>query len=387
MENIEKDVIEKFNFLLEKFSKRYDGLQISSVKDISKIPITKREDITDFDVKNCPVRPSIISNTSGTEGANSQIFYSRIESLEQIFNRLYSLFSAAGIDIDKDIILDITDIPLLPFINPKGKYFTVCNCGMYNKIKKEMVRSNLDKLKPSVLFAYPSLLSDFLDDISEEHISCIRNIILTGQPINEHMRKKIHDKIKDAEIHMLYASTEFAFIAVQEKESSSDFLLAEEGLFLEITNKEGSFREGKGELLVTDFNNLSMPVIRYRVGDVVEIISKNGKRYLRWLGRTGYYIKINGAVEPKQEIKDFTYSILNHENYVIEVYQDDNLKDYLIIKVKGDEKHFPKLRNAFKEIYGIDSEITIFDKQPVSHTGKKINIIDKRNLEDYDQSC
>lgn len=129
----------------------------------------------------------------------------------------------------------------------------------------------LVKYSPKEIFAYPSSLFVLAKYIVDNGLKPINvNLVMTTA---EHLSNEQARYITQAFIGPLvnqYGCTEMAFFAFGEM-AKDMFFEPEHGL-VEVEDETGELLEyGEGDLIATGLINMSMPIIRYRVGDNVKL--------------------------------------------------------------------------------------------------------------------
>ena len=98
-------------------------------------------------------------------------------------------------------------------------------------------------------------------------------IIPTAQIVSETGRK-IAEKVFGGKVYDKYASAEFSGIGYQ-CEQQNLYHVHAENLLVEVLKDGKRLSNGIGEAVVTDFSNRSTPLIRYRIGDVIEATTES----------------------------------------------------------------------------------------------------------------
>jgi len=117
-----------------------------------------------------------------------------------------------------------------------------------------------------------------------------------------------------------YGSSETGLIAIQNP--CGEFVLNTDTLYTEVVDGENQpVPDGTlGKILITDLFNKAHPFIRYEIGDLGSISTKNGKRILEQLqGRTSDIARLpNGKVIPGLTFYYVTKSVINDQSSVTE---------------------------------------------------------------------
>lgn len=101
-----------------------------------------------------------------------------------------------------------------------------------------------------------------------------KGVLSSAQMLTKQTRKEIEDSL-GAKVHDKYGAREFSGIAYQCKESSYKHVM-DESYIVEILKDGRPAEPGEtGEVVITDLNNYSVPLIRYRIGDLAEAVNSN----------------------------------------------------------------------------------------------------------------
>lgn len=120
----------------------------------------------------------------------------------------------------------------------------------------------LHSFKAAYLYGYVSVIDVFADFLLQHELPpprSLRSIITTSEVLTQGVKDKIQS-VFNAKVFNEYGCGEVGSIA-HECEEGSMHVMAD-NLYLEVDGGHSS-----GELVVTDFFNMAMPLIRYRLGD------------------------------------------------------------------------------------------------------------------------
>ncbi|MFA6030859.1 MAG: hypothetical protein WC969_13455 [Elusimicrobiota bacterium] len=113
------------------------------------------------------------------------------------------------------------------------------------------------------------------------HWPSVRRVVCVGAQLTEGMRLELEDDFA-CQVRNLYASTELGYVGLSCEASGTAVHVDEERCLVEV--------DPSGELVVTDFENLCMPMIRYRTGDLGEWVGHCS------CGRPGRLLRLHGRV-------------------------------------------------------------------------------------------
>ena len=132
--------------------------------------------------------------------------------------------------------------------------------------------ADLRRHKPGLLFGHAHSLYLLACALKKGGIDDIRpnGIVSTAMPLHDYQRKVIED-VFGVPATNRYGCEEVSLIACQ-CEKSQGMHVAAESVYTEIQPRAGA--QDSGPLLLTDLSNFAMPLIRYKVGDVVTMSGK-----------------------------------------------------------------------------------------------------------------
>jgi phenylacetate-coenzyme A ligase PaaK-like adenylate-forming protein len=379
--------IKKVSYLLQVFSKRDDRyrIRLRSWNDFRNIPIAHKKDIKRFAKAGLVRNAFNLTATSGSTSSRMIISHSR-KSYEDHLLRLVRLYRQVGVK-EGMLCLNLCAYEL----NSGGRLmeaaFKAAGCGVIpfgppttpDKVLElaQLVRT----LKPVVINAYTNQLFDVFTVLGRKH--SIRQCLVTAEPLWSDYRRRI-EKMGGVAIHDHYGAMEISGLAIALKPDDLYMRVIANGLLLEVLDDSGSATHtGIGKLLVTDLNNVSMPFIRYCLGDRVELVRRQGALWIKVLGRTEDSLLINGVVVLKQELIRAVNDFLGHPGFFF-VIDKHPLKYYdkLIINVVDGKVHqFQDMAEAVIKATGLDRCISIREHQgilPRTINGKIKYFIDAR---------
>jgi len=127
----------------------------------------------------------------------------------------------------------------------------------------------LQKYRPAYLYGYVSVIEILADFILEHKLPALdglRAVITTSEVLSPAARLKIRAAL-GVDVFNEYGCGEVGSIA-HECEQGGMHLMSD-NLYVEFDSSES--QAGEGEIVVTDFYNYSMPLIRYKIGDYASV--------------------------------------------------------------------------------------------------------------------
>ncbi len=254
--------------------KSFDDIHIIPV--LTKDILTERQDDLISDEYS---KSNLLLDTSGGSTGKPTVFYkdlnrNNIRRADQIrhdrwsgwdIGKKYALLWGAPKDnshydnlkeriyfryIERNIILDAFDITDEKYISFTG---------------------TLEKYKPSMILGYANLLyryALFLNEKMPDHKIRPEGIVSSAETLTDEMRKVIENAFK-CKVLNRYGSREVGLIA-SECKSQMGLHINIDNLYVEVvdSNYMSLAADEEGTILVTDYYNLGMPLIRYELGDV-----------------------------------------------------------------------------------------------------------------------
>ena len=176
---------------------------------------------------------------------------------------------------------------------PWGKY-RFSTLYMTEENMKYYVES-INQIKPSFIRAYSAGALTLAQYIQRNQLKLkfqLKGIYLTSESFSEQSRQFISDVFKCPVVGQ-YGHTEMSVFAIQHKDDSVYECVPLYG-YTEILDEQGQHvKEGEtGEIVVTGFNQIGLPFIRYKTGDLATYKGcKNGIVYIDAIqGRTVDYL-------------------------------------------------------------------------------------------------
>lgn len=356
---------------------------ITSYEDFSKLPITTKEQLQQYneDFISIP-QEQIIDHvtTSGTLGAPVS-FYLNEYDLERLAENESRSFKLAGITRqDKVLITTTLDRRFMAGM----AYFL----GL-RKLGAGAIRTggglpglqweSIFRFKPKYIIAVPSFLLKLIQYAEENQIdyqsSSIRSAICIGEPLRtsnfelNSLGQKI-SSLWDIELFSTYASTEMA-TAFTECNKHQGNHVPEDLIFTEVLDQDGNHvAEGEiGELIVTPLNVQSMPLIRFATGDMLTYTDTacecgwKGRRLGPVIGRKQQKIKLKGTSLYPQHIIEILNRFNGFQNFIIEVSLDKNGVDRLKILIPESFREIESLKEHLKAFLNVLPEISFKDSK------------------------
>jgi phenylacetate-CoA ligase len=127
----------------------------------------------------------------------------------------------------------------------------------------------LKKCNPDIIHTYPSILSILSKEVEEQNIAGIKpRLILTdGETSSDYSMNRI-SKIFSSDIYRMYGTEECGRFSFECKEHSGYHIISD-AIIIEVVKDDRNVSEGEeGEIIATNLFNYTMPLIRYKLGDI-----------------------------------------------------------------------------------------------------------------------
>lgn len=229
--------------------------------------------------------------------------------------------------------------------NPNTSHFSIINPSLnYSFWKKIFVSGNnsfdketissLSNYTVPLLYGRPRTLLEFAKQqelLIGKNSMQVLTILTSGDNLYPDQRQKLESWFQ-SKVYNAYVSQEGGFMGIECSYKSGIHIFPNRAIIEILTSKNELLKEGKGEIIVTNLENWSMPFIRYQTGDmgtVKEVYCKcgfHGMSLIEMKGRDSEYFVIGNKKVNPTVIKDI------FENLPIKQYQIKQIsKDHFII--------------------------------------------------------
>lgn len=247
---------------------------IETLNDLIKIPITTKEKIQEnypdrIVSRNINIDKCDVVSTTGSTGMPLKICFSNKERsyLGALFNYFYS---EAGVNWNDQIFMirhfptslrkDLRD-------RLKLKYFGIKSISVFDTI--ERIIDALIKINPAYIITFPSMLTLIAEEIKAKNIPDIKpkKIFAMSETLTDSLRSRL-SKVFNSDVIGHYGSEEFGTLAFECKQHTGYHIIADHAVIEIIKDHQNIDSSKMGEVVVTGLNNFTMPLIRYKLGDI-----------------------------------------------------------------------------------------------------------------------
>jgi len=317
----------------------FNAASISSLEDLSSLPVTTKEDLQKFNMDFlCVEQEKIVDyiTTSGTTG-DPITFVATEKDLQRLADNEYASFICAG-GTSRDIYQLMLTLDrrfmagLAYFLGLRKLGAGIIRVGPGNVL---LQFDTIQRTSPTVLVTVPSFLLKLIDYAQEHQINLsetsVKSAICIGEPIRDSKFRlnKLGRRIKnnwDIKLYSTYASTEMG-AAFTECSAGAGGHLNPEMIVVEfLDDKNRPVGEGElGEVTITSLAVEGMPLVRFKTGDICQHFTEPctcGRSTLRVgpiVGRKNQMIKFKGTTLFPPAFYEILNEIEEVENYIVVV--------------------------------------------------------------------
>jgi len=389
-----KHAYENVPFYHRKFDKA--GIKpddVKSVADLAKVPMTIKSEVQassleDIVARGVDVNRCVKNTTSGSTGVPLTTF---IDDRTLDFDRgvWIRAFLENGLRLrDKRVI--ITDPRNIPTNRGWTQHLGIVRTeylSIFDDTRRQL--SFIEKCKPNVIEGYPSSLAIIANSRKRFGHKVQPRLVFSLAEILDKGSRKLISSAFDAELFDYYGSSEFSLMAWECREHNG-YHINVDSVIMEFVNNEDAVASGeRGEIVCTSLVNQTMPLIRYRIGDVGVPVDEQcscGTTFPLMKiveGRCDdFLVTMNGRVISPTIF--FPYPFRTFEGITqFRVIQEkrDKLTLQLVIgeTFSNDGQFFEKARREIRKLFGEDMQVEfqILEKIPRDPSGKLRKIISK----------
>ena len=245
---------------------------IKTVHDLQKIPTITKETVRKnypdnivakgVDITKCHTR-----STTGSTGIPLKI-HQNAKELDYFVSANVFVWLSQGLRLrDKFVGIRHEGFHVTNTLLKKIRIFNFENISIFNPL--EDIIEALKDSNPDIITSYPSMLLLLSEEIESRNITGIspRIIRSVGETLNEYTRKKIGGTF-NSQILAQYGSEEFGALAFECIEHSGYHVVSDAVIIEIVKDHKHVAHDEEGEIVVTGLYNYTMPLIRYKIGDI-----------------------------------------------------------------------------------------------------------------------
>ena len=385
-----------------------DISKINTIESLQGIPFTEKNDLQRYnDDFLCVPKEKIVDyiTTSGTTG-EPVVFACSEKDLQRLAYNEKISFMCAGLRPGNILQLMTTMdkrfmAGLAYFLGIRELGASIIRVG--NGIP-ELQWDTIQRMKPDTIMCVPSFILRLIQYAEEHNIdyrnSSVKRIIGIGEGLRDQefnlnlLGSKIKEKW-DIDLYATYSSTEMS-TTFPECEYGCGGHHHPELIIVEIIgDNDKPVKDGEvGEVVITTLGVESMPLLRFRTGDMASIHTepcKCGRHSFRispLVGRKNNMIKLKGTTIYPPAIFDILDNTDYVENYVVYVDYNSAGTDEVTVKIglkyKPNFDAVKELKDRFRARIRVACEIEIADVNEIQKINypatsrKPVKFIDKR---------
>lgn len=326
--------------IIAKMNKLIGKKKIKSIDDWKKIKITTKKYLFESLV---PKKFAELRITSGSTGEPLYVFYSK-EAVDGFISRTRKSIKLSGVS-KKDIVLN-----LFAYGNyvPGSMYERAClleeipvlPLGAPNTYPKEKIIDVILKVKPTVWFSVPSYALGLLEVLNtiDPKIKP-KKVVVAGEMLLDSYISRFNNL--GVEVINHFGLTECPAIGISKKDNPKIIEVINEDLYVEAVEIND-----KLQLVVTDLNNLSTPIIRYNTKDILDNIKSNedgSVREFTIIGRDDDLVKLQGMLTSKTKIEEVLSKYTNEFIVNFKIKENKDCVEFILpSKFEDKEKELIK---------------------------------------------
>ena len=373
---------------------------IQSLSDIEKLPILTKAIIqkrTDDMIATNFSKSALVKDSSGGSTGEPTVYYKdlarhNLRRADQIRHDRWTGWDIGkrkaliwGAQRDLKAVQSFREHILATYIERQWEL------DAFEMSDAEMARftEQLEKLQPSMILGYANALdlyATYLLKHNPNHKIKLDGIVSSAETLTEDKRERIESALH-CKVLNRYGSREVGLIASECKQQKGLHINAE-NILLELVDTKGfAVNQGNGDIVVTDFWNFGMPLIRYRLGDVGRVAETECDcgRGLPLLGsvegRTGdFFVTESGNKVHGEYFTHLFYELKQVKQFQM-IQESIELVNLKIVESapQSDRNYLNNIVTKTKEMLGqsVNIEIDFVDEIKPTATGKLLFTISK----------
>jgi phenylacetate-CoA ligase len=262
----------------------FDPKAVTSISDLTALPLITKNDLNSDMTRILSTqfrRDELVAYTTGGSSGLTLTYYrdKRTTELRRaqdlLFNGKIGVFPGAkrawvwGAPLDAWRQLSVKS-RIRNFLSERAVFF---HSYIGGTASIEAFLQRLNKHRPDVIFAYPNMLA-VLAEYARDHkigLRPIPKVVVTAEGVYDWQRELFRE-VFGSTTYERYGAREIGTLA-SEVNCHRGLHIFEPSYVIEVVDQSGKpVAPGEmGELIITDLYNRAMPLIRYRIGDMVTL--------------------------------------------------------------------------------------------------------------------
>lgn len=340
----------------------YRNLQFSPKSNIKDIPLLTKSELQDKtrllinDRDSYNIDKLLAKSSSGSSGIPTTVYWSQdgyMQSMRSLWKRRVKFHNIKPYSIELDFTNNTLDA--INWYSLRKNGISVSRLIIDDEEKLEKLFYYINNIEVEWIYIQPYVTAKLMSFIKNNNVKIpksLRYIEFVGEILSNEIRQSASELFK-VPVANMYGSEEMNGIAYECPYGNLHIL--NDNVFVETEY------ENEGEIIITNLNNYTMPLLRYRQGDVIELLPENkcacgqeGRIIRSILGRSYEVINLN-----KCKINPYILiSIMEHVNSQIGGY----INQYKFVWYSKTEKIYLYIKCSLKN-FNKEKMISIIIKQ------------------------
>ena len=250
---------------------RADVLRDDPLTTLRRLPIIGAGAVNALSAEAVSAAPSIVDTevSSGSAGGQKVRFITHSDNVAE-HEFLARLLSIAGIgEMDRVACVD-TDPAAVMVSFPRA-------CELLGARESYCVSAGSDfedcarllaRLQPTALISVPSIIQRLFGAMRAHPVPSIRTVVYIGEGMSPRTRSVVENDL-GAQVFSYYGTSETSAIGIECRERAGVHLMSSRHLF-ELDTRARDAGE-TGDLIATTLDQRGLPLLRYRIGDLVRV--------------------------------------------------------------------------------------------------------------------
>ena len=237
---------------------------------LRRLPVLEAEELHSLSSEVLNSVDSIVDTetSSGTSGSRKIRFITHDDNVDE-HQFLAKLLAVAGVNrsdrvacVDTDPAAVMVSFPwACELLGTRESYCVSTGTNFEDTL------ALLERLCPTVVISVPSIIQRLLDDSSSMRTASVRSVIYIGEGMSRATRARIAEGF-GADVYSYYGTSETSAIGIECSAHDGVHLMSSRHIIEVDTDGHG---KNVGELVVTTLEQRGLPLLRYRVGDLVRL--------------------------------------------------------------------------------------------------------------------
>ncbi|WP_282123446.1 CoF synthetase [Algibacter mikhailovii] len=353
-------------------------------KSLKDFPVINKNTVLDnfeqFKAKSYITKKSKLISTSGSTGVPLKLIHDSIKKNRNTADTIY-FSELSGFKVGYKLLLirhwraAFIKSPILSWMQ-NIRPIEVVDLNDKN-ISKLITSIEKDSSSLGLLSNASALemICKYLDKVTSKSIkSNLTSIIANSEALN-HYTKQAMKKYFNVVTVSRYSNMENGLLAMQKMDNNNEFQINWASYYIEILKLDSNMPVHQGEMgriVVTDYFNHAMPLIRYDTGDIGAFkYNSDPPEFDKVEGRkSDVILKTNGDILSSLIIGEVnSFSGIKQSQLI----QETKNGYKIVLNVNSKFKHEKELINKFKSFLGDDAEVIIeyVNEIPLLNSGKR----------------